>query len=126
MKAIIKFLMGTGKYLYALVFIAFGALHLLDLQGFTDAMNPPGGMWTVLISGILLVGIGISIIIGKLDKLSTFVLGLVYLVFAFMLNFGGVLEGSELSLSMFLKDLGLAGGAWMYASGLAKDDSVIG
>jgi len=126
MKAIIKAITGLGKYLYALVFGAFGALHLINTADFTSAMDAPGGKWTVIISGILLLLIAISIIIGKLDKFSTFILGLVYLVFAFTLNFGGVLEGDELSLSMFLKDLGLAGGAWMYSAGLAKDDAIIG
>jgi uncharacterized membrane protein YphA (DoxX/SURF4 family) len=122
----INTILSAGKYIYALVFAAFGILHFVDAAGMTDAMKPPGGVWTVYISGALLIGVAICIIIGKFDKFAAVLLGLVYLIFAFTLNFEGMMAGSELSTSMFLKDVGLAGGAWMYASGLAKDTRIIG
>lgn len=122
----INTILGAGKYIFALVFVGFGILHFVDAAGMTDAMKPPGGVWMVYISGVLLIAAGALIIFGKLDKLAATLLGLVYIIFAFTLNFKGMMDGSQLSTSMFLKDIGLAGGAWMYAHGLAKDSSIIG
>ncbi len=122
----INTILGAGKYIYALVFAVFGVLHFVDAANMTDAMKPPGGVWTVYISGALLIAVAVCIIFGKFDKFAAALLGLVYIIFAFTLNFEGMMSGNAVSTSMFLKDIGLAGGAWMYASGLAKDSRIIG
>ena len=71
----------------------------------------------------------VSILIGKMDKLAAVLLGVMLVLFVLGIHIPGVMSGDEAqmmtSMPNMLKDLSLAGAAWMYA-GTAKDDSVIG
>ena len=121
---------GLGKYLFALPFLGFGAGHFMN----ADAMAgmAPGGKVMVYVTGIALVLAAISMLIGKMDKLATALLGLMLLLFAFMLHMPGMMDGEaaemakQAAMSNFMKDVALAGAAWMYSSSIAKDNAIIG
>ena len=83
----------------------------------------PGGAPMVYFTGLCLVAAAISMFIGKYDKLATALLGVMLILFAAILHSSSAMAGDATN---FLKDIGLAGAAWMYASGFAKDDSIIG
>ncbi len=124
-------LLGLGKYLYAIPFIFFGIGHLTNAAAMAPMVPIPGGEIWVYITGIGHFAAAASIIIGKWDKLGTTLFGLMLLIFALSIHLPGMLNATDEmakqgSFSQLLKDLSLAGGAWMYASGLAKDKSVIG
>ena len=84
----------------------------------------------VYLTGAGHLAAGLSIILGKYDKLGTTLLGLMLLIFAFtiyMPNMGSEDQAvAQMNTSSFLKDLMIAGGAWLYAANMAKDNSVIG
>lgn len=120
-------ILNLGKYLYALPFAIFGLMHLASGPQMAGMVPIPGGAIWVYITGIGLLAASVSILIGKYDKLGAALLGLMLLIFALSIHLPGVMgENAMSSMPNLLKDLGLAGAAWMYAGSLAKDNSVIG
>lgn len=122
--------LGLGKYLFAVPFAIFGIMHLMNADAMAG-MAPFGGSIIVYITGLALIAAAVSIIIGKYDKLATALLGLMLLLFVLLLHAKGLANAadagaSQMSMTNLLKDLALAGAAWMYAAALSKDNSVIG
>lgn len=121
-----KKITGIGKYLYALPMAIFGLFHFMNAGAMAGMVPIPGGEIWVYLSGAGLIAASLSIFLGKLDKLGTFLLAILLLIFAFSIHLPGAMEGNQSSTSNFLKDFALAGAALMYAHSLAKDNSVIG
>ncbi len=123
-------ILNLGKYLYAIPFAIFGLMHLASGPQMAGMVPLPGGAIWVYITGVGLIAAAVSMLIGKYDKLGTALLGLMLLIFALSIHLPGVMSGDEArvmsSMPNFMKDLSLAGAAWMYAGSLAKDSSVIG
>lgn len=121
MNAILK----LGKYLFALPFAVFGISHIFKTAKMNELIGgAPGGLTGVIISGVFLVLGVISILIGKWDKLAAILLAAMLLFFAFAIHLPKALDTGD--IGDLFKDIGLAGGAMMYASHLAKDKSIIG
>lgn len=118
--------LGLGRYLYAVPLLVFGAFHFMNANAMAGMVPIPGGAVWVYITGLGLVAAAVSIFIGKYDKLGTALLGLMLLIFALSIHIPGVMDGNQASMPNFLKDVAMAGAAWMYAASLAKDSSVIG
>ncbi len=123
-------ILGLGKYLFAVPFAVFGIMHLMNAEAMAG-MAPFGGSIIVYITGLCLIAATVSIIIGKYDKLATALLGLFMLLTALLVHAKGLsgaadAAASAASMSGLLKDLMLAGAAWMYSASLSKDNSVIG
>lgn len=119
-------ILGLGKWLYAAPFLVFGLFHFMGAKGMAEMMSPPGGEIMVYITGAALVAAAVSMFIGKMDKLAATLLGVMLLLFVLILHLPGAMEGNQLSTTMVLKDLSMAGAAWMYARHVAKDNAVIG
>ena len=71
------------------------------------------------------------ILIGKMDKLASALLGLMLLIFAFTvwlpaMNAAVDEAAGGVAMSNMMKDIALAGAAWMYSTYAAKDNAVIG
>ena len=122
--------LNLGKYLFAVPFAIFGIMHLMNANAMAG-MAPFGGAIIVYITGIALLAAAVSIIIGKMDKLATALLGVMLLLFVFLIHAKGVANAADdmaaqMSMGNMLKDLALAGAAWMYAAMGAKDNAFIG
>jgi putative oxidoreductase len=119
-------ILGLGKYLFAVPFAVFGIMHLMNAEAMAG-MAPFGGSIIIYITGLCLIAATVSIIIGKYDKLATALLGLFMLLTALLVHAKVMADGSDPSaMGNLLKDLALAGAAWMYSASLSKDNSVIG
>ena len=123
-------ILGLGKYLFAVPFAVFGIMHLMNANDMAG-MAPFGGSIIIYITGLCLIAAAVSIIIGKYDKLATALLGLMLLIFVLLIHAKGLANAadagaSQMSMISLLKDLALAGAAWMYSASLSKDNSVIG
>ena len=120
-------IINLGKYIFAIPFAIFGVMHFMNADAM--AAMAPGGVAMVYITGLGLVAAAVSIIIGKIDKLASVLLALMLILFVVLIHLPGVMSGDEAqmmtSMPNVLKDLGLAGGALIYA-GNAKDNAVIG
>lgn len=80
----------------------------------------------VYLSGIGLVAAAVSMLIEKYDKLATSLLGIMLLFFVLLLHLPVAMTGVDGTMSNLLKDLALAGGAFIYAKHIAKDTTLIG
>ncbi len=123
-------ILGLGKYLFAVPFAIFGIMHLMNADSMAG-MAPFGGSIIVYITGLCLIAAAVSIIIGKYDKLATALLGLFLLLTALLVHAKGLSNAADAGASAaamggLLKDIMLAGAAWMYSASLSKDNSVIG
>ena len=120
---------GTGRYLLLLFLLGFGIKHLLDGAELARMVPPffPGGIVWIYFTGGAMVLAVVSALMGKWDKLAFTLAGVMILIFALTIHLRGILEGGNLRVLFdLLKDIGLAGACWMYASGYARDRSFVG
>ena len=116
----------AGRIKYCLPLFGFGAGHLSSanaLAGMVPSYVPGGGIW-VYITGIAMLLTAVSILWGKMVKLSTLLLGIMLVLFALMLHLpamgGADAMASQMAMGNMLKDIGLAGAAFMMSAN-AKD-----
>ena len=122
-------IIGLGKYLYAIPMLLFGANHFMKAD-MMAGMAPFGGKIMIYITGIALIAAGVSIIIGKMDKLACVLLALLLLAIVFTVHVPAVMAAEDEMAKMapmtgIMKDIALAGGALLGAAN-AKDNSIIG
>ncbi len=108
-------LLKLGKWLYALPMLVFGVMHFLAAPDMEGMVPLPGGIFWVYLTGVALVAAAVAIFIGKMDKLAATLLGVMLLIFALSIHLPNVMGGDETSMISLLKDISLAGGAWLYA-----------
>lgn len=112
-----------GKIMYALPFGVFGIMHLMagDQMAGMIPSYLPGGVFWVYLTGIALLAACISMLIGKMEKMATMLLGVLMLVFVLLIHLPGVMaggDGAQMAMGGLLKDFSLAGAAF-YISGKA-------
>ena len=114
-----------SRYLFAIPFIIFGILHFMGAgnQQMIDTVPLPGGAIWIYITGLAMLAAGVSFLIGKMDYWAGVGLGALLLIFALTIHLPGLMGGNEASMFSLLKDLALAGGAFMMANGGSKSFS---
>lgn len=117
MNAILK----LGRYLFAIPIAIFGVFHFMNADAMSGMVPLPGGVVWVYLTGVALILAAVSIIIRKHDRLASFLLGIMLLIFALSIHLPSVMDGNESSMPNLLKDIALAGGAFAYGM-LAGDD----
>ena len=112
-----------GKYLFAIPFIIFGILYLVNGHAMTSMILMTGNVIWIYVSGLIMLLAGVTILIGKKDAVATFLLGLMFLIFAAFVDFPALIEqeGNEAVSSLLLRDLVIAGAAFVYCRSAAKD-----
>lgn len=113
-------IIGLGKYLFAIPMAVFGIMHFMA-AGDMAAMAP-GGVGMVYFTGLALIAAAVSILIGKYDKLASLLLGVMLLLF--IIPHAKNLSTNDMEMINILKNIALAGGAFMYAS-MARDNSYV-
>lgn len=114
--------LNLGKYLFIIPFAVFGIFHFMGAKDMAG-MAPFGGEIMIYITGLAHIAAVVSMLLGKMDKLAATLLGVMLLIFALTIHLNSAMAGDATN---FLKDIMLAGAAWMYASRFAKDNAVIG
>lgn len=110
-----------GRVLFALPFGIMGLNHFLMRDVFIGMMSSfiPGGAFTVLITGAVLILGSISIILNKNLKIACFGLAVLLFLFIVTIHIPGLFNTDpklvQTSLIELLKDTGLMGGAIMIA-----------
>lgn len=110
-----------GRVLFALPFGILGLNHFLMTDVFIGMMSSfiPGGAYTILVSGLLLIVSSISIMLNKNIKIACFGLAALLFIFITTIHIPGLFNAdpkiAQLALIELLKDTGLMGGAIMIA-----------
>lgn len=115
-----------GKWLFIVPFAAFGIMHFLGADKMAGMVPIPGGEIWVYITGLGMLAFAVSVILGKMDKLAALLLTVLLLLMVVLIHLPSVMKGDQMAMGGLLKDIGLAGGALMYARGFAQDSSVVG
>lgn len=108
----------VARYLYGLPFGFFGLFHFINGSQMAGMVPIPGGIFWIYLTGLALIAACISILIEKQTRLACILLGCMLIIFVLSIHLPGVIEsGGEdaNAMSSMLKDLALAGGAWILA-----------
>jgi putative oxidoreductase len=109
-----------GKVIYAILMGLFGIFHFGNadsMKGMVPNYFPAPIFW-VYLTGVALILAAIAIIINKKGRLAAILLGVMLIIFALTIHLPGAAEGNQVSSSMFLKDLALAGAAFAISGAL--------
>ena len=107
-----------GRVLFAIPFGIIGLNHFFMTDVFLGMMTSfiPGGAYTILLTGVLLILASISIMINKYIKLTCFGLAALLFIFIVTIHIPGLFTpNSKMALVELLKDMALMGGAIMIA-----------
>jgi putative oxidoreductase len=112
----------AGVILYALVIGFFGVSHFLhgiSMAGMVPSFIP-GGLFWVYLTGAALIAAAISFLIGKKTKLAGVLLAIFLLLVVLTIHVPALVHSpdesaSRFSLTMLIKDTGLAAAALMIA-----------
>ena len=108
---------------YAIIMAIFGINHFRmgeAMKGYIPVYFPAPVFWVYLVGAALILA-AIAIIINKKTRLACYLLGLMLLLFVLLLHLPAMLHPTNpqmqaLSMTMLLKDLGLAAGAFYIGS----------
>ena len=108
-----------GRILFALPFAVFGINHFLMMDyylGMLTSFVPLGG-YTIILTGLIMIGVSISIITRKFIRLSTLILAGLLFIFIVTIHIPHLLDGSDKTpiVIALLKDISLMGGSLMIA-----------
>ena len=115
-------IIGLGKWMIIIPTLIFALFHFMSAEDL--AVMAPGGVPMIYFTGLCLVLAAISMIIGRYDKLAATLLGVMLLLF--IIPHAQMMADDPGQMSNILKNIAFAGGAFMYASAFAKDNSIIG
>jgi uncharacterized membrane protein len=111
-----------GRLMFVFPFLILGFGHFGNGQALASMVPeylPYPIIW-VYLTGLALILAAIAIVINKMAKLAALLLGIMLVLFAFLVHLPNVLNGAESSaMASLLKDLGLAGGAF-FISGTSR------
>lgn len=108
-----------GRFLYALPFAIFGINHFVMMNYYMGLLTSfiPHTAFVLLLVGILMIAASISIMTGKLIRLSTILLATLLFIFILTIHIPHLVQGidrTETIINM-LKDTSLLGGSLMIA-----------
>ncbi|NNE26905.1 MAG: hypothetical protein HKN09_08680, partial [Saprospiraceae bacterium] len=112
-------ILSLGKWFLIVPTLIFGMFHFMNANEM--AAMAPGGSVMVYITGACLILAGISMAIGKMDKLASTLLGILFL--AFILPHVQMMADDPSQMGNILKNIVMASAAFMYASAFAKDNA---
>ncbi len=116
----------VARILYAAPMGVFGLFHFMNANGMAGMVPIPGGVFWVYLTGLGLLAACVSIIIGKKARLAALLLGVMLAIFALSIHLPGMFsaaseQAAQASTASFLKDIALAGAAFLIA-GISSDD----
>jgi putative oxidoreductase len=113
-----------GRILFALPFGVFGINHFLMTDYYIGMLTSfiPLGAYTIILTGIMLIAACISIISGKLIRLSAILLAILLFLFITTIHIPHLFIDADKTVAIIamLKDLSLMGGSLMIA-GMCSD-----
>lgn len=115
----------AGRFLYGIPFALFGLFHFMNAGQMAGLVPIPGGVFWVYLTGAALLAASISILIEKKTKLACVLLGVMLVIFALSIHLPAVIEssgGDATAMTNLLKDLALAGGAWVLGGNYGNED----
>lgn len=115
-----------GRILFAVPFAVFGINHFLMTDYYLGMLTSfiPLGAYTIILTGIMLIGASISIITKKYIKQATLLLAFLLLIFILTIHIPHLFNGSDKTATLIalFKDISLMGGSMMIAGIYSEPD----
>ncbi len=115
-----------GRILFAMPFALFGINHFLMTDYYVGMLTSfiPLGAYTIILTGIMLIAASISIISGKLIKLSTILLAILLFLFIITIHIPHLISDTDKTSTIIalLKDISLMGGSLMIAGFYSEEE----
>lgn len=111
----------AGRILFALPFAILGLNHYLMIDFYTGMLSSfiPGGVYTVFLTGFLMIAASVFIIMKKFVKEATLTLAILLILYIVTIHvphlIQGVLDYKTVLMAM-LKDVSLLGGSLLILS----------
>lgn len=109
----------AGRFLFAIPFALFGLNHFLMLDYYLGMLTSfiPFGAYTIVLTGLLLIGISISIMTRLYIKQAAYTLAALLLIFILAIHVPNLLSADDRTVALItlLKDTSLLGGSLMIA-----------
>ena len=106
-----------GRILYASLFVLSGINHFTQLQSlsrYAASMGVPASTWAVIVTGLMILLGGLSILLGYRVKIGAVLLSVFLVMTAFMMHPFWAMEEplqAQAQMAHFMKNLSLAGAA---------------
>ena len=113
-----------GRYLFAIPFVIYGIIYLINAEALSSIFPVTGGIAWVYVSGLVMLFAGVAILIRKKDAVASFLLGILFVIYALLIDLPASASANftdTLATSQLLKDLIIAGAAFVYCRSAAKD-----
>lgn len=115
-----------GRILFAIPFALFGINHFLMTDYYVGMLTSfvPQGAYTIILTGLLLIGASISIISKKYVKIATIMLACLLFIFIVTIHIPHLLSADAnrtTTIIALLKDISLMGGSLMIAGIYSED-----
>ena len=114
-----KRITAIGRILFAIPFAIFGINHFLMMDYYVGMLTSfiPLGAYTIILTGILLIGLSISLIFKFYIKQAALMLAVLLFIFIFTIHVPNLVDGTDKAITMIalLKDISLMGGSLMIA-----------
>lgn len=119
-----KNISAIGRILFGLPFVLFGINHFIMKEYYLGMLTSfiPLGAYTIIITGILLIVAGISIMTQKYVRQSAVLLAVLLFIFIVTIHIPHLINGNDRTVSLIalLKDISLMGGSILIA-GVCSD-----
>jgi uncharacterized membrane protein YphA (DoxX/SURF4 family) len=117
-----------GRILFALPFIIFGINHFLMMDYYIGELTSfiPLGAYTIILTGIMLIAAGISIITKKFVRFSTIMLAILLFIFIVSIHIPHLFTDVDKTATIIalLKDISLMGGSLMIAGIYSEEEEI--
>lgn len=114
-----KTLTAAGRILFGLLYIYSAAHHFLNANELAPGVPSyiPGGIIWVYVTGIIMLAGGVFIIINRFIRTGAIMIGILMLVFVFLIHFPGIFDPERklFATGFFFNNLALAGAAFFMA-----------
>lgn len=115
-----------GRILFAVPFVLFGVNHFIMMDYYLGILTSfiPLGPYTIILTGIMLIASGISIIFKKFVGISTILLACLLFIFIVTIHIPHLISEPEKTITIFalLKDISLMGGSLMIAGIYSEEE----
>jgi len=108
-----------GRILFALPFLVMGLNHFFMTDLLVGMMSSfiPGGGFTILLTGLILIAASVSIMLNKFIKIACYTIAGLLFLFITTIHIPGLFTANwQLSLIELAKDMGLLGGSILIAA----------
>lgn len=115
-----------GKWFFLFAFLFFGLLHFGPLEyslPYVPRWLPFRVFWVYFV-GVCFILFVVSAIVKKYDRLAATLLGVCLLLFVLLIHIPDMVGGNFSSLIGAIRDIAMAGAAWMYAGAYTKEITV--